>query len=173
MILEALRVVTDWLNDGTYGAAAKLAALDYDGSDTAPSGTLTILDETRADDAALNRESAPPTIRVAATDVRELVQDGALQELDGDVSIELTIIRAATSPSAVVRDLYYTTRAVSQSLADLFDDRIADALTARTRGGVQVQGYTSLAAAQVRPELTDTTGTAGLVLTVRCRDTSA
>lgn len=173
MILEAVRIVADWLQDGTAGVSAKLTALDYDGADTAPTGTLTIEDETRSDDAALNRETARPYIRVAVADVRELALDGAMQAQDGDVSIEITIVREADSPAAVVRDLYYTTRAVLQSLAALFDDRTAGAMTARDRGGVQMQGYTTLAAAQVRPELTDTTGTASVYLTARCRDINA
>jgi len=173
VILEAVRIVADWLEDGTYGVAAKLAALDFDGSDTAPAGTIAVEDETRSDEAAMNRDTARPFIRVAAADVRELGQDGALQVHDGDVAVEITIVREADSPAAVVRDLYAPTRAVTQSLAALFDDRSAAAMTARVRGGVPWHGYTTLAAAQVRPELTDTTGTASVYLTARCRDINA
>lgn len=173
MLLDAIRTVADWLGDATHGVNAKLAALDFDGSDTAPSGTITIIDETRSNDAAINRDATTPYIRVAAADLRSAVADSPLTELQGDVPLELTIVRSATAPKDVVRDLYYTTRAVLLSLSALFDDRLAAALTARTRNGVQLQSYTELAAAQLRPALTDTEGTAAVLLTVRCRDTAA
>ena len=173
MILDTVRAVADWLADGTYGVAAKLAALDYDGSDTAPSGTLSIIDETRDDDAALPRvEATLPSIRVQCGEVRSLDGEAATYQHRADLPLDIVIACEATSPSATVRNLYYYTRATLQSVEALFSENIAAAVTARSRNGVQLQFYTSLSAARVRPELDDTTGTAAVLLTVRVQDTT-
>lgn len=173
MILDVVRAVADWLADGTHGVAAKLAALDYDGSDTAPSGTLSIIDETRSDDAAIDRPPTAPFLKVVAGEVRSLDGQAAAYTHDADVPLEITIQRSGTSPSALVRDLYYTVRATLQSVEALFDPAIPAAVTACTRNGVQLQVIVTLSAARVSPALEDQTGSAAVYLTVRCRDTLA
>ncbi|RTL04203.1 MAG: hypothetical protein EKK62_16815 [Acidimicrobiia bacterium] len=173
MILDVVRAVADWLEDGTHGVAAKLAALDLDGSDTAPTGTLSVLDETRDDDAALPRLGLTfPSIRVQAGEVRSLDGEAATYQHVADIPLEILIAREATSPAACVRDLYYTLRATVQSVEALFNETIPAAVTARSRNGVFLQVYTSLSAARVRPEVDDTTGTAAVLLTVRAQDTT-
>jgi len=161
MILEAVRAMSDALGNGSTGVAARLSSLTYDGSDTAPAGP-TIIDETQSDDAALNRGDAP-YIRVIANDVRSLIGQAAQYIHEAEVPLELTIVRAATSPAAVVRDLYYTLRATLQCIDAAF-------AAAVTRNNVQVYVITDLSAAQVRPSLEDNTGTVTLLVTLRCRD---
>lgn len=173
MILDVVRAVTDWLGDGTHGVAAKLAALDFDGTDTAPTGTLVILDETRDDDAALPRlTDGVFSIRVQAGEVRSLDGEAATYQHVADIPLELVIERQATSPAAAVRDCYYVVRAVLQTLEALFNDTIAASLAARQRNQVRLQVYTQLSAARVRQELHDTTCTAAVLFTVRAQDTT-
>lgn len=173
MILDVVRAVADWCEDATYGVDATLAALDFDGSDTAPSGALTVIDETRDDDAAIDRPPTAPFLKVVAGELRSLDGQAATYTHDADVPLEITIQRTSTSPAALVRDLYYTQRALFQVLESLFDPSIAAAATACTRNGVQLQVITQLAAARVAPQLDDTTGTVAVYLTVRARDTLA
>lgn len=172
MILEAVRAVADWLEDGTHGVAAKLAALDYDGSDTAPTGTLSIIDETRDADAALPRlEEALPSIRVQAGDLRSLVGESSSYRHNADVPIDILIAYERTNPSQAVRDCYYVTRAVVQSVEAMFNETIPAAVSARTRNGVFLQVIVAMAAARIRPEPSDTTVTAAVSVTVRVFDT--
>jgi len=173
MMLDVVRAVADWLEHGTYGVQAKLAALDFDGTDTAPTGTLTVYDETRDDDIAIDRPPDPPFLKVVAGEVRSLDGEAAMYTHTADIPIEITIERSATSPSALVRDLYYTTRAVLHSLEALFAPSIPDAVSACTRNGVQLQTYANLSVARVAPTLDDNRGSAAVYLIVRCRDTLA
>lgn len=173
MILEVVRAVADWLDDPTHGVAARLAALALDAGDTAPTGTLTVYDETRDDDAAIDRPPAAPFLKVVAGELRSLDGQAATYTHEGDVPLELTVQRALTSPAALVRDLYYTQRAMLQCVEALFDPTIPAAVAACSRNGVQLQVITTLSAARVAPSLDDATGSAAVYLTVRCRDTLA
>jgi len=173
MILEVVRAVADWLEDATYGVDAKLAALTLDGGDSLPSGVLTVYDETRDDDAAIDRPPEAPFLKVVAGEIRSLDGQAATYTHDADIPLEITIQRKLTSPAALVRDLYYTTRATLQSVEALFDPSIPAAVTACSRNGVQLQVIVTLSAARVAPSLDDATGSAAVYLTVRCRDTLA
>jgi len=173
MILEVVRAVADWLEHASYGVDAHLAALDLDGSDAVPSGALAVYDETRDDDAAIDRPPVAPFLKVVAGEIRSLDGQAATYTHDADVPLEITIQRKGTSPSALVRDLYYTSRATLQSVEALFDPSNAAAVAACSRNGVQLQVITALSAARVAPALDDATGSAAVYLTVRCRDTLA
>lgn len=172
MILDTVRMVADWLNDATYGVNAVLAAVDLDGTDSAPAGTYTIQDETRDDDAAINRDGTPPLIRVTSGDLRSLDGQSATYTHDADISTEITIVRDATSPAAVVRDCYYTARAVAKSVESLFGTS-ATAATARVRNGVQAYAITNLSTAAIRVDEGDRPATLTVFLTVRVRDLNA
>lgn len=173
MILEVVRAVADWLEHGTYGVQAKLAALTVDVGDSTPSGTLAVIDETRDDDAAIDRPPVAPFLKVVAGEVRGFDGQSATYTHDAEIPLELTIQRKGTSPAALVRDLYYTTRATLQCVEALFDPSIPAAVTACSRNGVQLQFITALSAARVAPALDDATGSAAVYLAVRCRDTLA
>lgn len=171
MRLETVRAVADWLGDGTYGLAAKLAALSFDGSDTAPSGTWNIVDETRSDDAATDRPPTAPFVRVVAGDARSLNGEAAQYTHTAEIPLEITIQRSATSPSALVRDLYYCERALIQSVEALFGNSAA-AETARFRGDVQLQVITQMSLARSAPAIEDHLGSTALYVTVQARDTT-
>jgi len=173
MILETVRAIADWLGHGTYGVSARLAALTYDGSDAAPGGTLTVVDETRHNDAAVDRPAAGPVLKVVAGEVRSLAGESAQYTHTAQVPIEITIQRSATAPRDLVRDLYYTQRAVLACVERLFDPSIAAAAAACMRNGVQLQVITALSAARVAPTIDDNIGSAAVYLTVQVRDTLA
>jgi hypothetical protein len=173
MILETVRAVADWLEDATYGVAARLASLTYDGTDAAPSGTWTVTDETRDNDAAIDRPTAGHVLKVVAGEVRSLAGEAATYLHTAQVPLEITVQRTATSPAALVRDLYYTQRAVLACVESLFDPSIAAAVTACSRNGVQLQVITALSVARVAPALDDNLGTGAVYVTVQVRDTLA
>jgi len=173
MILETVRAVADWLDHATYGVDAQLAALTFDGSDTAPTGAHTVIDETRESDAAIDRPAAAPFLKVVAGEVRSLAGEAATYTHTAQIPLEITIERSDVSPAALVRDLYNTQRAVLRSVEQLFNPAIAAATTACARNGVQLQVIITLAAARVAPTIEDNTGSAAVYLTVQSRDITA
>lgn len=173
MILEATRAVTDWLDDATYGLQARLTALDFDGSDTAPSGTLTIADETRDAQAALGRFPALPACTVSAQPVESLDGQAATYTHDADIPLLIRLARKDSAVEDATRDLYYTLRAAMATLEALFDDRVVDHSARRIRNGVQLQHIVAMGGARTREELQDTDVTAAIAVTIRCRDLNA
>lgn len=173
-MLDVLRMVTDWLGDGTHGIAAKLAALDYDGSDTAVSGTLTIGDETRNAKAAVGSyPSETFGCLVQLQPVERFEGEAATHTHDYDVPLLVRFCRTNVDAAAATRDLLYTLRATLQSLDALFTESIAAAVTARTRNGVQAYALLSVGGALTREERADDKVTAAISLTIRARDTLA
>ena len=173
MILETVCAVADWLGHATYGVDAQLAALTYDGSDTAPSGTHTVIDETRTSDAAIDRPPTPPFLKVVAGEVRSLAGEAATYTHTGLIPLGITIERRQESPAALVRDLYYVQRAVLRCIERLFDPSITAAATACLRNNVQLQVIVTLSAARVAPTIEDNTGSAAVYVTVQSRDITA
>lgn len=182
MIIEAKRAIADWLGHGTYGLAAVLATLDYDGADTAPAGTWQIADDTRgtvaSDNAAIHRfpeESATafPAVHVTAEDVVTADGQSATYTHDGDIPVILLIAIRAASPSAAIRDLDYTMRALLIVLDTLFDPSVAAAVTAIRRNGVQLQAIQSISSLRSQENLEHNVATAQVRVAIRCRDTLA
>lgn len=136
-MLEAVRIVADWLADPTYGVSAKLAGVPRDGSDTV-SATVGIEDETRNDEVARGRVpdgSTTVVIGVGVSSHMEGVFDTSeLRPIKRDHQIPLLLRMryVGEDSSTAVRDLYYVWRAVSRSLEELRQGS-ATAITARTR----------------------------------------
>lgn len=170
MILDCLRAVTDWLGNATHGVDAKLTALDFDGADTKPSGTLAIADETRNAFAAVGQYPADWSIVVAAQPVSSLDGQSATYTHDADVPLLIRLQRKDSNAAAATRDLLYTLRAAMQTLERLFDPTIAAAESARLRNQVQLQVIVSLGQALTREQLEDNKVTAAIAVTIRCRD---
>jgi hypothetical protein len=164
-------MVTDWLGDGTHGIAAKLAALDYDGSDTAVSGTLTIGDETRNAKAAIGSyPSETFGCLVQLNPAEQFIGQSSTHTHDYDVPILVRFIRESSDAAAATRDLLYTLRATMQTVDALFDESIAAAVTARTRNQVQAHALLSISGALTREQREDNKVTAAISLTIRARD---
>lgn len=135
---ELIRIVADWLEDGTNGVNAQLALVPRDGGDPQP-GNVTILDETRDNRPARGRvpEDGTPVVTVAmqgATHLTETVTD------DGFLAAELVIQYAAKNLDAwkAKRDGNTTLRAVAWSLRKL--RRTDGNAAARLRNSVALIG---------------------------------
>lgn len=182
MILETKRAIADWLGHATYGIAAVLATLSYDGTDVAPVGTWQIADDTRgtaaSDNAAIHRfeaESATafPAIHVTADDVSSADGQAATYTHDGDVPVTLLVAVRSASPSAAIRDLDYAMRALLIVLETLFDPAIPAAVTASVRNGVQLKYIQSLNSLRFLEQLEHNVATAQMRAVIACRDTLA
>lgn len=117
---EAVRLVADWLEDGTNGVNALLASVPRDGADPLPT-SVTVNDETRDNRIARGRvpESGLPVVVVlsqAAT-----VLDQSVVTDDGFFAVDLVIQYAAKDLDAyeAKRDGNYVLRAVMWSLRRL------------------------------------------------------
>jgi hypothetical protein len=173
-MLDVLRMVTDWLGNATYGVDAKLTALDYDGSDVKPTGTLTIGDETRsAQVGAGNYPSETFGLMVQVQPMDTLDGQSATYTHDYDVPLLLRLCRQDSNPANATRDLLYTLRATVQCIETLFDPNISAAVTARTRNGVQAYSIVSMGQALIREQREDNKVTAAIAVTIRARDTLA
>ncbi len=176
MILEAKRAVSDWLSVATYGLAAVLATFSYDGSDVAPAGPWQIADDTRgtvaSDNAAIHRlpEDVDFAVHVTAEDLLSADGQAATYTHDADVPVILTVIVRNASPSAALRDLDYTLRALLKVLETLFDPNIPAALAAVSRNNVQLQHIQSITSVRAQEELKSNVATAQLRVAIRCRD---
>jgi hypothetical protein len=122
-MVEIARMVADWLNgtkldvgSASQSIGTQLAALSYDGSDTAPT-TPTVYDETRDGNAA--RGDYPATVPALVVSVTDLRQDAApftAVEQQGTAQVLIRHIADNTTSSNAVRDGYYVLRGVRRSL---------------------------------------------------------
>jgi hypothetical protein len=92
MILEVLRLVTDWLNDRNTGLVAQLALIPYDDGDVPPA-VGTIADETRDANVALQLLPSSP-----------------------GVAVNIRVGRDSADTQHAVRDTSYILRALIRSL---------------------------------------------------------
>ncbi|WP_291990448.1 hypothetical protein, partial [Luteitalea sp.] len=117
MLIDVLRLTTAWFQHGTHGINAQLAALDYDGSDTAPANIVTFADEVTQDEAA--RGQIPATVPALVTTVESLtmVNNQTATEV-GDGTIVLNVRIAVSDPDAweAKRNGAYYLRALHWSL---------------------------------------------------------
>jgi hypothetical protein len=172
-MLDVLRATTDWLGDATHGVDAKLTALDFDGTDFKPTGTLAVGDETRNAKAANGQYPGDFGLMVQVQPMDTLDGQSATYTHDYDVPLLLRLCRVDADAAAATRDLMYTLRATVQSVEALFNDTIAASVTARTRNGVQLQHIVSMGQALTREQREDNTVTAAIAVTIRARDTLA
>jgi hypothetical protein len=169
-MLDVLRMVTDWLGNATYGVDAKLTALDYDGSDVKPTGTLTIGDETRNALVAVGDYPGAFGIAVHVQPMDTLDGQSSTYTHDYDVPLLLRLCRTSSDAAAATRDLLYTLRATVQSIEALFNDTSTGAVAARTRNQVQASVIVSMGRALTRDQKQDNQVTGAIEVTIRARD---
>lgn len=169
-MLEVARMVSGWLGDATYGVAAKLAAASFDGSDTAPTGTLVIGDETQNAKASLGQYPGDWSIAVQLQPMDTLDGEAATYTHEYNVPLLLRFSRKDSNAANATRDLLYTLRATVQSIEALFNASIAAATTARLRNNVQASVIVSMGQALTREQREDNLVTAALSVTIRARD---
>jgi hypothetical protein len=146
VILEANRIVADWLDDATDGVNALLATTPLDAGDTVPVDIATIADETRDNDVA--REELPATLPGIAVSVDAVpLMEGQVMVVSRDAKVKLRVrIGVENADSAEgKRDLSYYLRTTLRSLNRLFDAEANDA--ARTRNGMYLETCEEMTAA--------------------------
>ena len=177
MILDTLRIVSDWFADPTYGVAAMLAQVPLDGSDTRPAG-VEIYDETRHADVAIGLLPVPATaghVVLAVNMARDgvTVDGNAMPPIaDGQVPIVIRIGRASSTPVTAVRDALYVSRAAYWSLRRLMKND-ADAYAARTQrngGTVAILTLAHLAITPFHVQLEDVQLVATWLAVLNVRD---
>lgn len=155
MILELVRSLTDWLNDGTNGLVAQLALIPLDGADVAPAVGM-IADETRNNMVAEQRLPSTPGVAVNVQQIPLL--DGEVQTItrDGVAEVLIRIGRAAADTDNATRDSSYILRAAIRSL------RLYNSDT-RSRNQIQIFSCTHLAIKPLWAPLDDTVVTGAVV----------
>lgn len=168
-MLEAARIVADWLGSTTAGVNAKLAALDYDGSDTAPTSVATIADETR--NGAVARDRLPTPFPCLAITVERFRQDGEVRTVvrDGSVTVLIRYGVSATDTGGGTRDAYYTMRAVVESLRELNRN---ENQASRTRNGRSLMACEEIEFRPMYQALEDGQVTGVVAATWTTRDTT-
>ncbi len=164
MIVETLRLLTDWANDPTTGFAAKLALLTLDGSDTVPA-IGTIADETRNNLVALNRLPSTNGIAVNLQQIPLLDGEVTINTRDGWADVLFRIGRTTADAMNAVRDTSYIARAGIQSLRDF------NAST-RTRNGISLCDCQHLAIVPLWESIEDQVVTHGIKGRWQFRDTN-
>ena len=114
MIAEALRLTSAWLQHGTYGLNAQLAAVPRDAGDPQPANFTVFATEVDHEDAALGRlPTAAPAV-VITVESANVVNDEAAHEI-GDGSVVLNVrlsVTADADAKDMKRDASYSLRAL-------------------------------------------------------------
>jgi hypothetical protein len=134
VILDTIRIVTDFLaSAGATGLGQTLAAVDRDGSDALPA-TPTVLDETRSLAVALGRvpETQLPALTVSLDDVADLDPRSSQLRRDAEIALHLRYVVRKTATQTAVQEWYYVC------------DAIARCLDAMARAGARTRNKTSV-----------------------------
>lgn len=125
-MVEPARIVADWLDGTTTDAlgadqsiGTHLAALTYDGSDTAPT-TPTVTDETRDSVAARGDEPVTkPGLQVSVVELLLEAGDFSAVVHQGRCQVLIRYVDDQTNSGNATRDAYYVLRALRRSLRRL------------------------------------------------------
>lgn len=170
MIVEACRLVTDWLTDATNGVNALLASTPLDGADSTPAAFAagTILDATRDGNVARGRLPAVlPGLAIVplpidGMDPHVSVADA---EFDLELAIRLGFSKAATEQG--VRDTSYYLRTIVRSMRRFNGNSDP---TKRVRNLIYLESCTSMRAVQLFEPIEDAVITGAVVLKYHGRD---
>lgn len=174
MILDTLRLVTDWLNDGTNGVNAKIATTPRDGGDSAPTSLTAIVDETRNGAAA--RRKLPATVpalvvRLATAAPLDAEVGPNSDKRYGDIPLAIWYgDRDATSENGN-RDAHYILRTVERVLRQLTNPANGAGLTAKVRNSVTLLFWKDWRYNTQDEPLEDGTIHGALFVTARVQDT--
>lgn len=130
MILEVVRALAEWLNDGTNGLGAKLASLDFDGSDTAPT-VGTIADETQNDLVGQGHFPTIPGVAIQLQEIADIEPEVTMAYRDAKATVLIRVGRSSADTRNAKRDTSYILRAGMRSLR-LFNAAV------RTRNQVEI-----------------------------------
>lgn len=165
----AVRIVSNWLQDATYGVAAIAAALPRDGTDPAPD-PVHVYDDTRHGWAA--RQQIPKPLGTAIQFPAIVVslqggtfdggapeaQDTGARTIYGSVQVLVQLLYNASATDAAATSAMYVLRAIRNSLLQL-DEPSRDAQ--RTLTGVRLQPSTRVTQGRTDAQNDDTVLAAG------------
>lgn len=169
-----MRIIKDWLDDGTDGVNAELAAMtadDLDTNDTVPPDVATIIDESRDGNAALKlvpQDMTLPALLIFQSEAFAIpigVSQGKIKATVGPIVIAYAVRTSA--PAAGKEDAFYTMDAVYRSINNLF---IGNEAT-RTRAGIQLVNLRNLDLAPMEDQVGDATLTLALIIRFQVHDT--
>ena len=121
MILEAARIVREWLGHPTYGVNAMLALVPRDGGDPAPPSVVAIEDEVTNPRAAVGRPATSlPALQVDVLGVDVIENQVVTDQGDGTCVVRIRYAAAKANVADAKRDGSYTIRAVAWSLRTLY-----------------------------------------------------
>lgn len=169
-----MRIVADWLSDGTNGVNAELAAMttdDLDTSDTVPPNVATIIDESRDGNAALKLipdDLTLPALLIfqsAAFAIPIALSQGKLKAEVGPIAIAYAVKSSKAEEGK--EDAFYTMDAVVRSLNNLFVGNDAT----RVRAGIQLVNLRQLELAPMEEERGSAMLTLALITRFQVHDT--
>lgn len=119
MILEAARIVSDWLQHPTYGVNAMLALVPKDGAESPPP-VVTFEDEVSDPRAAVGRPGPLwPALQIDVLGVDVVENQVVADQGDGSGVVRIRYVTANAKAHDAKRDGSYTIRAVAWSLRKL------------------------------------------------------
>lgn len=173
MILEAVRIVADWLGNGTYGLNAVRLSVPKD-TDVTDFPAVTIIDSTR--DGRVTRGGVPnlpltlfPAVLVTPADQPMDQASPAVRPFPPDATVTV-LVRYATreiDTAKAERDASQTIKAIWWQMGQLLLTAAGE--TARTRAQVQLYSIPSMQAATLYESSDDITVTGGVLVTCRVR----
>ncbi len=119
MILEAARIMSDWLQHPTYGVNAMLALVPKDGTETTPT-VATFEDDVSDPRAAVGRPGAVyPALQIDVLGVDVVENQVVADQGDGNCVVRIRYAQGKAKAHEAKRDGSYTIRAVAWSLRKL------------------------------------------------------
>ena len=173
MILEATRIIADWLSDATYGINAVRTSVPKDDG-VADFPSVTVLDSTR--DGRVARGGVPnldpshfPVLLVTPADQPVEQASVAARPFPPDATVTVLVRYAAhkVDTAAAERDTSQTLKTVWWQLPQLL--LTAEGETARTRANVQLYSIRSMQMATLYESSDDTAVTGGVLVTCQMR----
>ena len=175
MILETVRIIADWLNDGTYGVNAVRTNVPKDvGVTDFPA--VQIFDSTR--DGRIGRGGIPqmlpselPALLVTPAD-SPVEQNGAVIRSwppDAKVTVLVRYVAREMDTAKAERDASQTIRAIWRSIGSMVTQRTGT----QRASGVHLISVVSMQAATLYESTEDTTVTGGVIVMCHVRDTWA
>ena len=177
MRVEVVDLTAEWLADATYGVNALLAAVPRKAGDAAPPNVAQIYAETRQPEVA--RGVFPQAAALYPLLVVSQPQDApfavAIRNAKWEseaypVAIAYAIRKQASD--VAIRDAGYTLRAVMRSLYQLENPFIAQAVAARTRNDITLQGISGFSRAAPQAPVEDVQVLDGILVHWRVVDTT-
>lgn len=170
MLLETIRCVTTALNTGSIGVNTQIAGLPVDNGDVVPPNIVYITDETVNLSLALNKAPADvgyPMLLVTILSPVDMAGEVVSTVRSSEIQVLIQYIASGIDTHNMVRDAYYTMRAVVRCLHDFHSNDHADM---RNRNGISIQECLSLTHQTVETFEQDNKVVTGIIAQYLVRD---